>query len=100
MFDRILPPEDAPENGKNWPLSLVWDSGEYDVYLRNGQPPDDETLLQLRTELNKGSEDSAFKWGVLERGEGRINLLPPMSTPRHEHVAAVVTRLFAQDFLD
>jgi hypothetical protein len=35
----------------------------------------------------------------LNRGSGRINILPPLRVPRHQRVAKVVVRIFAtKDF--
>jgi hypothetical protein len=94
MSEMLLPPEGAPAD---YPVMLLWSDREYDAYLANGLPPSDETLERLRDRLHAdGVVSSGF--GVIDRSEGRINIIPAGYNPRHEQVTKAIIDLFAKDF--
>ena len=96
----IIPPRGA-EPDPNIPLHLSWTNGsrEYDVYMDDQQPPSEEAVEMLWQELHEDGIDENRRWAVIDRGEGRLNILPPLQVPRHEHVAQVVARVLGSGHL-
>lgn len=96
-YDTYVWPPRGKEADPHIPIRIMWTNGslEYDVYLDSRQDLSDEEVYELRDLLNEPEIDD-ISWGVIDRGDGRINLLPPLQVPRHEHVAEVVIRMFTE----
>ena len=92
-------PAPSTEPDPDIPLRLSWTNGsrEYDVCMEDGLSPGEGAVAELWHELRQDDIDAERRWSVIDRGLGRLNILPPLQVPRHEHVAEVVMRVLVNN---
>jgi hypothetical protein len=75
---------------------LLWSGKEYDAFIENPALIDPATLEELRLNLVSDQTISS-KLGVIDRGEGRINIITTGFTPQHERVSEAIVDLFIKN---
>lgn len=96
MGELLWPPRDSDDIAYSREPIIQWSGREYDAYTPDEQAPADEIFNQFSEGLGQITPATP-EWIVINRGNGRINFIPPGWQPYHDSVVSLVRSLFSLD---